>query len=192
VRTFLRLRAALLVALCALPGACSLLTSRPAETPAAVPAAGTTVTAPAPAAGPAATELPPPEQLEQGAAIATAAAALVGTPYHFGGADAGGFDCSGLALYVHERVGLTIPRTASEQQHAARPVPLAEILPGDLVFFRIRKRGIDHVGIYTGGGRFVHAPHPGVAVISADLSGGYYARHIAGAGRFWDPLAPPR
>ncbi len=153
----------------------------------AAPAAATTAAAPAPLAGSAATELPPPEQLEQGAAIATAAAALVGTPYHFGGADAGGFDCSGLALYVHERVGLNIPRTASEQQQAARPVPLAQILPGDLVFFRIRKRGIDHVGIYTGAGRFVHAPHAGVAVSSADLSGGYYARHIVSAGRFWEP-----
>ena len=147
---------------------------------------------PAPAAGSAATELPAAEQLEQGTAIATAASALIGTPYHFGGADAGGFDCSGLALYVHERVGLSIPRTAAEQQHAARPVPLAQILPGDLVFFRIRKRGIDHVGIYTGAGHFVHAPHAGVSVSSADLTGGYYARHIISAGRFWEQAAPPR
>ncbi len=191
MRTCLRTRNALtVVLLCTLLSACSLFSSRAAENPPAAPAAA--AGEPAPAAGSAASELPPPEQLEQGSAIASAASALIGTPYHFGGADAGGFDCSGLALYVHERVGLNIPRTAAEQQHAARPVPLAEILPGDLVFFRIRKRGIDHVGIYTGAGRFVHAPHAGVAVSAAELSGGYYARHIVSAGRFWEQTPPPR
>src|SRR5256885_14272625 len=89
---------------------------------------------------------PPPARPQQGAAIARAATALIGTPYQFGGADAAGFDCSGLARYVHERAGLAIPRTAAEQQRAAHPVPLKQLQPGDLVFFRIRKRGIDHVG----------------------------------------------
>lgn len=189
MRTRLRSRTALTAALCMLLGACSVLSSRPEEsppiTPAAPAAAGAASVAPP---GAAASELPP-EQLAQGTAIAAAATALIGTPYHFGGADDAGFDCSGLALYVHERVGLAIPRTAAEQQRAARAVPLAQILPGDLVFFRIRKRGIDHVGIYAGGGQFVHAPHAGVSVAAADLSGGYYARHIVGAGRFWQP--PP-
>jgi cell wall-associated NlpC family hydrolase len=168
-----------------------MFSPRPADTPQSAAQAAGPLPATAPPAAPAATEPPPPEQLEQGAAIASAATALIGTPYHFGGADAGGFDCSGLALYVHERAGLNIPRTAAEQQHAARPVPLAQILPGDLVFFHIRKRGIDHVGIYTGTGHFVHAPHAGVPVSSGDLSGGYYARHIVGAGRFWEQPAPP-
>src|SRR5213078_4427345 len=72
----------------------------------------------------------PPAPPQQGAAIAQAAAALVGTRYRFGGADAAGFDCSGLARYVHERVGVAIPRTAAEQQRAAHPVPLAELAPG--------------------------------------------------------------
>ena len=88
-------------------------TSQPAEVrpaPHRLPAATPGI---APPAAPAATEAPPPEQLAQGAAIATAASALIGTQYHFGGADEGGFDCSGLALYVHERVGLSIPRTAA-------------------------------------------------------------------------------
>lgn len=183
MRTHLRTRTALTVALCTLVGACSVRAPRPAENAPTAAAA-----APATPSGTAAGELPP-EQRGQGTAIATAATALIGTPYHFGGADGSGFDCSGLALYVHERVGLAIPRTAAEQQHAARAVPLAQILPGDLVFFRIRKRGIDHVGIYTGAGQFVHAPHAGVAVSAGDLSGGYYARHIVSAGRFWQP--PP-
>jgi cell wall-associated NlpC family hydrolase len=137
---------------------------------------------------PAPSPAPPPG----GAAIAQAAAALIGTPYQFGGADAAGFDCSGLARYVHERVGVSIPRTAAEQQRAARPVPLKQLQPGDLVFFRIRKRGIDHVGVYAGRGRFIHAPRAGLAVRYGDLrGGGFYARRLVGAGRFWDRDTPP-
>jgi murein DD-endopeptidase len=136
---------------------------------------------------------PPPAPsapADPGVLIARFAATLIGTPYHFGGADEGGFDCSGLALYVYQHVGLTIPRTAAAQQRAARAVPLAQLAPGDLVFFRIRSRGIDHVGVYFGDGRFIHAPHPGHAVSYADLTRGFYARHLVGAGRFGDsPLA---
>jgi murein DD-endopeptidase len=117
--------------------------------------------------------------------MAAIAASLVGKPYHFGGADIAGFDCSGLALYVHERVGLQIPRTARQQQLAAQPVPLDEIVPGDLVFFSIHARHVDHVGIYSGGGRFIHAPRAGLAVAYADLTTGYYREHLVSAGRFW-------
>ena len=122
---------------------------------------------------------------------------LVGTPYEFGGADQHGFDCSGLAVYAHETVGLDIPRTAREQERVARPVPLSELRPGDLVFFRISARhvnpgGIDgkgtvvnHVGIYTGGGRFVHAPRRGEVVSYASLEDPYFRRHFVRGGRFW-------
>jgi murein DD-endopeptidase len=135
---------------------------------------------------------PPAPEQAQGRAIAAVAASLVGTPYHFGGADGASFDCSGLARYAHERVGLTIPRTAAEQQRAAHPVALAQLSPGDLVFFDIRTRGVDHVGIYAGGGRFIHAPRAGLAVTYGDLSRGFYARHLLGAGRFWDSAPSPR
>jgi cell wall-associated NlpC family hydrolase len=70
-------------------------------------------------------------------------------------------------------------------------VPIAQLAPGDLVFFRVRKRSVDHVGIYAGEGRFIHAPRAGVAVAYGDLAGGFYARHLAGAGRFWDAAAAP-
>ena len=126
---------------------------------------------------------PPPDT---GGQIAALAVALVGAPYQFGGADAAGFDCSGLARYVHERVGLAIPRTAREQQRAARPVPLADLAPGDLVFFHLHSRHVDHVGIYAGDGRFIHAPRAGVAVAYGDLGEGYYHVRLASAGRFWD------
>ena len=131
----------------------------------------------------------PGPRSDPGAAIATLAASLVGARYHFGGADAAGFDCSGLAFYVHERVGLTIPRTASEQQRAARAVPLDKLAPGDLVFFHIHKHGVDHVGIYAGSGRFIHAPRAGSAVAYGDLSEAFYRKRLASAGRFWDAAA---
>jgi murein DD-endopeptidase len=130
---------------------------------------------------------PPPDT---GADMAALAVSLVGTPYQFGGADAAGFDCSGLALYVHARVGLAIPRTASEQQRAAQPVALAALAPGDLVFFRIRSHHVDHVGIYVGGGRFVHAPRAGGAVAYGELgAGGYYRARVVSAGRFRDGIS---
>jgi murein DD-endopeptidase len=144
----------------------------PASVPTEAPAAGT-----APA--------PEPAAPSTGDSIASAAATLIGTPYHFGGADAAGFDCSGLALYAYSQAGLAIPRTAAAQRRAARPVPLTQLAPGDLVFFRIRSRHVNHVGVYSGGGRFIHAPRAGLAVSYADLGSGYYARHLVSAGRFW-------
>jgi len=74
---------------------------------------------------------------------------------------------------------------AAAQQGAARGVPLKQIAPGDLVFFRIHSASINHVGIYTGAGRFVHAPHAGQAVTYGELKRGFYAQHLVSAGRFW-------
>ena len=122
---------------------------------------------------------------EQGAVIARIASHLVGTPYQFGGADAQGFDCSGLVLFTHEAVGLEIPRTARDQDRAAQPVSPRDLRPGDLVFFRISARHVNHVGIYAGGGRFVHAPRRGGVVSYASLDDPYFHKRFARAGRFW-------
>lgn len=153
-------------------------------------AAGALVVATLTLAGCASHPRRPAPQPDAGAAIAALAVSLVGTPYHFGGADAAGFDCSGLAVYVHERFGLTIPRTAREQQHAARAVPLSELAPGDLVFFHLRGRRVDHVGIYAGSGRFIHSPRAGGTVAYGDLSEGYYHARLVSAGRYWDRIVP--
>jgi len=133
---------------------------------------------------------PPPVEPQVSAEIVHTAVALVGTPYSFGGADQAGFDCSGLTVYVYERAGIAIPRTAAAQARAAVPVPSAQLAPGDLVFFRIRSHNVDHVGVYAGGGRFIHAPRAGGAVSYADLNGGFYAQHLAHGGRFRE--SPPR
>jgi murein DD-endopeptidase len=127
---------------------------------------------------------------DRGAVMARVATQLIGKPYQFGGADAEGFDCSGLVAYVHQRAGLEVPRTADEQRRAAHPVPRDALLPGDVVFFRTRVRvgshRVDHVGIYAGEGRFIHAPHSGATVSYASLEAGYYRKHFVSAGRFWD------
>ncbi len=162
-----------LVALLLLAG-CSLFTRPPPRAPLAAP-----VTTPA---------APPPGDA-RGAQIAATAAGLLGAPYEFGGADAGGFDCSGLALYVYAYAGIAIPRTAREQQRAAQVVPASELEPGDLVFFAFGRGGVDHVGVYLGHGQFVHAPHRGVAVSIGDLANEYFARHLVNGGRFFAPAA---
>lgn len=105
-------------------------------------------------------------------------------PYRYGGSTTQGFDCSGLTRYAYGSVGIAIPRTAAAQQQAATAVPRNALQPGDLVFFASGRDGIDHVGVYAGEGRFVHAPSTGRAVTFGDLADPWYAAHYAGAGRF--------
>ena len=79
------------------------------------------------------------------------------------------------------------PPTRSSAAAASSPCashPPAQLAPGDLVFLHIRARSVDHVGIYSGGGRFIHAPRAGHAVEYADLYKGFYARRFVSAGRF--------
>jgi cell wall-associated NlpC family hydrolase len=119
-----------------------------------------------------------------GTQIVRIAAGLIGTPYRFGGEDPrAGFDCSGLVFYSFDRLGLDVPRTAADQRHAAKPVPLDELSPGDLLFFRSSARRVDHVGIYAGEGRFIHAPRRGAVVSYGYLEDPYYRTHFVSAGR---------
>jgi cell wall-associated NlpC family hydrolase len=121
-----------------------------------------------------------PTEEASGARVAELAARFVGTPYRYGGAAPGGFDCSGLVWYVHRELGIAVPRTAADQRAAARPVPRDALLPGDLVFFYTPQ---DHVGIYLGGGEFVHAPATGRTVSRARIDSPYFILAFAGGGR---------
>jgi cell wall-associated NlpC family hydrolase len=103
-----------------------------------------------------------------GAEVVGAATRYLGVPYQWGGTDpTSGLDCSGLTQRVYADLGIDIPRTSSQQATAGRPVAsLAEAQPGDLVFFdhSSGRAGIDHVGIYIGGGKMIAAPQEGEVV----------------------------
>ena len=104
----------------------------------------------------------------------------LGTPYVYGGASPSGFDCSGLVMYAYAQVGVSLPHNTVAQwgYGDAVSVSRSQLQPGDLVFFY----GLGHVGIYVGGGNFIHAPHTG-SVVKIDSLSGTYASEYVGAKR---------
>jgi cell wall-associated NlpC family hydrolase len=93
----------------------------------------------------------------------------LGIPYVYGGASPSGFDCSGFVMYVFAQVGVSLPHNAAAQYGYGMPVSRDQLQAGDLVFFN----GLGHVGIYIGGGQFIHSPHTGDVVKISSLSGWY-------------------
>ena len=128
-------------------------------------------------------ETPRSAAANAGAAALLAAESRIGTPYRYGGSGPDAFDCSGLVAYAYRQAGVILPRTAAQQYALARPLPRAELLPGDLVFFRWSGREVSHVGIYAGDGQFVHAPQTGGQVRTASLDDEWYRERYAGSGR---------
>jgi len=115
---------------------------------------------------------------------ATLVQKYLGTPYVWGGAHPGGFDCSGLVQYVNGKVGISCPRTTYAQWDAGTPVGKKGLQPGDAVFFK----GSDpkggkpgHEGMYIGNGKYVEAPHTGAVVRVSNLAD---AKDYMGARRF--------
>ena len=117
--------------------------------------------------------------------IVATAKKYLGVPYVWGGASPNGFDCSGLVYYVLRSCGYSVSRTSSSMYKDGTPVDKADLQPGDVVFFQnTYKAGISHVGIYVGGGKFIHSPSTGSVVSYADLNSDYYTSHYYGACRF--------
>lgn len=117
--------------------------------------------------------------------VVKAAYAFRGTRYVMGGTSRSGFDCSGFVRYILGATnGISLPRTATEQYYNGKKVPEGSLQPGDLVFFKnTYKHGISHVGIYVGGGEFVHAANSHKGVRMDHMSDRYYQSHYAGARR---------
>lgn len=118
-----------------------------------------------------------------GSSLLAVAQQFIGTPYVFGGASPDGFDCSGLVYYCLTLLGYSSYRTAADQYNMGYSIDSGSLQAGDLVFFaNTYQAGISHVGIYAGGGRFLHAPKEGESVSYSSLSG-YWAEHYYGARR---------
>jgi peptidoglycan DL-endopeptidase CwlO len=121
--------------------------------------------------------LPAPPPSRYGGVVGIAMQYL-GIPYVYGGASPSGFDCSGLVMYVFGQIGVSLPHNAAAQYGSGTPVDRSQLQPGDLVFFN----GLGHVGIYIGGGSFIHAPHTGDVVKISSMTG-WYASTYVGARR---------
>lgn len=104
----------------------------------------------------------------------------IGAPYVWGAAGPNAFDCSGLVTYVYGQMGIYLPRTSSSQYYAGINISMDELQPGDLVFFDTYG-SLSHVGIYVGGGDFIHAGT--TSVVRSSLYEAYYSSRYAGAAR---------
>lgn len=111
------------------------------------------------------------------------AKSYLGVPYVFGSASGASFDCSGFTMYIYKKVGISLPHSASGQSRCGTKVSRSELVPGDLVFFHTYSDGISHVGIYIGGGSFIHASSGAGEVTITSLSESYYAARYMGATR---------
>ena len=103
----------------------------------------------------------------------------LGVPYVWGGSSPSGFDCSGFSMYVFAKIGISLPHHAASQYGMGTAVSKDQLAAGDLVFFN----GLGHMGIYIGGGSFIHAPHSGDVVKISSLSDSWYAQTWVGARR---------
>ncbi len=112
--------------------------------------------------------------------LTNSALRFLGVPYVFGGTSTSGFDCSGFVQHVFAMLGIGLPRTADAQYDVGRPA-VGGPRPGDLVFFDTYG-GVSHVGIYLGGGKFVHASSSHGVMVS-HLSDSYWAARYVGAKR---------
>jgi cell wall-associated NlpC family hydrolase len=136
--------------------------------------------APQPSSQPPSPSPPAPAPSSRGARAAQIALRYLGIPYRWGGASPStGFDCSGFTMFVYRQVGVSLPHYTVAQYGYGRAVSRGALAPGDLVFFN----GLSHVGIYIGGGRFVHSPHTGDVVKISSLSDSWYASTWVGARR---------
>jgi len=117
--------------------------------------------------------------------ISRMAHSTIGAPYKWGGNNPQqGFDCSGLMSYVHKNaLGINIPRTAAQQRDKSRTVSYEQLQPGDMLFFKTG-RNSNHVGVYIGNRKFVHAATGSKHVKVASMDSAYWHKRFVKFGTF--------
>ena len=116
-----------------------------------------------------------------GSSVVATAKQYIGSKYVYGGTTTSGFDCSGFTSYVYKQFGISLNRTAAGQYSNGTSISRENLQAGDLVMFG--KSGINHVGIYIGGGQMVHAANPSRGVTTDTINSGYYNTNYVGARR---------
>jgi cell wall-associated NlpC family hydrolase len=123
---------------------------------------------------------PPPPDGSKASQVIAVAMQYLGVPYVWGGASPSqGFDCSGLTTYAFAQIGVSLPHHAASQYNYGTPVSRDDLQPADLVFFN----GLGHMGMYIGGGQFIHAPHTGDVVKISSIYDSWYSSTWVGARR---------
>ena len=111
--------------------------------------------------------------------IEQTAKSLLGTDYQYGADGPYQYDCSGFTKYVFSKEGIRLPRVSREQAKIGQFVTAKQLQKGDLIFFDSKKSAqVSHVGIYLGGGNFIHASSAKEKVTISNLSSNYYAKHF--------------
>ena len=123
-------------------------------------------------------EAPPPPLLPGAAGAVEAAEREIGVPYVWGGTTPAGFDCSGLVMWAYAQVGISLPHYSGAQYADTTHIPMADIEPGDLLFYG--PGGDEHVAMYVGGGSMIEAPYTGASVW---ITGVRLGGDFVGAGR---------
>jgi cell wall-associated NlpC family hydrolase len=119
-----------------------------------------------------------------GPEVAALAQDYVGSRYVWGGTSPAGFDCTGFVQFVFSQFGISLPRSEAGQLASGPQVGADDLQPGDvLVFANTYRRGLSHVGIYLGDGRFVHAVDESHGVAVSNLWDGYWSPRLVGASR---------
>ncbi|MEB0044042.1 MULTISPECIES: C40 family peptidase [unclassified Pseudomonas] len=130
-------------------------------------------------------KLVPPMATKQSSNVLSRAVNALGTPYRWGGSSPSkGFDCSGLVKYAFNDATFNLPRTSSAMASGhGQKVERKDLKPGDLIFFNIKSRQVNHVAIYLGNDRFIHAPRRGKSVTIDTLKKPYWESHYVVAKR---------
>lgn len=130
-------------------------------------------------------KLVPPMANKESSNVLSRAVNVLGTPYRWGGSSPSkGFDCSGLVKYAFNDATFDLPRTSNAMASGhGEKVERKDLKPGDLIFFNIKSRRVNHVAIYLGNDRFIHAPRRGKRVSIDTLNKPYWKQHYVVAKR---------